>query len=94
MNALALWWFLIYMLLVGMAAGWLAWVVLGKGKALTKGGKPNWGLLFVLGIAGSFVGGLGSSLLFGDGLELRPSGMLGSFIGAVAVVAIYNAVKK
>jgi uncharacterized membrane protein YeaQ/YmgE (transglycosylase-associated protein family) len=87
-------WLLIYMLLVGMAAGWFAWVVLGKSKALTKGGKPNWGLLFMLGIAGSFVGGLGSSLLFGDGLELRPSGMLGSFIGAVAVVAIYNAVKK
>lgn len=94
MNALALWWFLIYMLLVGMAAGWFAWVVLGKRKALMKGRKPNWGLLFVLGIVGSFVGGMAASLLFGDGLVLRTSGMLGSFIGAVAVVAIYNAVEK
>jgi uncharacterized membrane protein YeaQ/YmgE (transglycosylase-associated protein family) len=94
MNALALWWFLIYMLLVGMAAGWLAWVVLGKSKALMKGRKPNWGLLLVLGVIGSFVGGMASSLLLGDGLALNPSGMIGSVLGAVAVAAIYVGVKR
>jgi uncharacterized membrane protein YeaQ/YmgE (transglycosylase-associated protein family) len=94
MNALALWWFLIYMLLVGMAAGWLAWVVLGKSKALTKDRKPNWGLILGLGIVGSFVGGMAASLLTGQGLALHPSGMIGSFLGAVAVLAIYVGVKK
>ena len=94
MNVVAVWWFLIYMLVVGMAAGWFAWVVLGRSKALMKGGKPNWGLLLLLGIAGSFVTGTAASLLFGDGLALHPSGMIGSILGAIVVVAIYVKVKK
>lgn len=87
---LTLWWALIYLFVVGMAAGWLAWVVLGKSKALSKGRKqPNWALLLPLGVAGSFVGGLALSLLSGDGLQLRASGMLASALGAIAVAAIY-----
>jgi uncharacterized membrane protein YeaQ/YmgE (transglycosylase-associated protein family) len=94
MNVVAVWWFLIYMLLVGMAAGWFAWVVLGRSKALMTEGKPNWGLLLVLGIVGSFVAGTGASLLLGDGFALHPSGMIGSILGAIIVVAIYARVKK
>ena len=36
---------------------------------------------------GSFVGGLLISLLSGDGLDLRPSGIIGSIVGAVIVTA-------
>jgi uncharacterized membrane protein YeaQ/YmgE (transglycosylase-associated protein family) len=44
-----------------------------------------------VGIAGSFVGGLVGSLLFGDGLELRPSGLVGSILGATVVLVVLNA---
>lgn len=94
MGGLALWWFLLYLLLVGMAAGWFAWVVLGRSKALTKDRKPNWALILGLGVVGSFVGGMGTSLLLGQGLQLQAGGMIASAIGAIAVVAVYLGVKK
>jgi uncharacterized membrane protein YeaQ/YmgE (transglycosylase-associated protein family) len=43
---------------------------------------------------GSFVGGLPGSLLFRDGLDLRPSGLVGSILGAVIVTAGWLAVKR
>ena len=39
------------------------------------------------GLLGSFVGGLLISLLSGDGLDLAPSGLIGSVAGAVLVTA-------
>ena len=90
----AVWGFLIYMLLIGMAAGWLAWVVLGRSKTLLRDRKPNWTLLLGLGVVGSFVGGLVGSLLLEGEIALRPSGMIASFLGALVVVAIYLAIKR
>jgi uncharacterized membrane protein YeaQ/YmgE (transglycosylase-associated protein family) len=86
--------FILFMFVVGMAAGWLAWVVLGKSKVLMRDRKPNYGLLTVLGVIGSFIGGAAVSLLAGEGFALLPSGMIGSFVGAMAAVAAYSAVKK
>lgn len=37
------------------------------------------------GLLGSFVGGLLVSLLAGEGLELQPTGIVGSIAGAVVV---------
>jgi uncharacterized membrane protein YeaQ/YmgE (transglycosylase-associated protein family) len=71
-------------IVLGMFAGWLANIVLGRGARPT-----NWGQLLVAGLVGSFVGGLLVSLLAGDGLELRPSGVIGSAVGAVVVLAIW-----
>jgi uncharacterized membrane protein YeaQ/YmgE (transglycosylase-associated protein family) len=90
----AVWGFLIYMLLIGMAAGWLAWVVLGRSKVLMRDRKPNWTVLLGLGVLGSFVGGLAGSLLLEGEIALRPSGMIASFLGALVVVAIYLAIKR
>ena len=90
----AVWGFLIYMLLIGMAAGWLAWVVLGRSKVLMRDRKPNWTVLLGLGVLGSFVGGLVGSLLLEGEIALRPSGMIASFLGALVVVAIYLAIKR
>lgn len=73
----------------GMAVGWLAQLLLG-----TKANQVDWGLALVAGLAGSFVGGLIFSLLAGDGLDLRPSGMIGSFLGAVIVTAGWQAIQK
>lgn len=69
----------------GMLIGWLAQLALGMGT------RPN-GQSLAAGVLGSFVGGLLVSLLAGDGLAVRPSGLIGTFVGAVIVVAIWNAV--
>jgi uncharacterized membrane protein YeaQ/YmgE (transglycosylase-associated protein family) len=71
----------------GFLVGWLAQLVLGMGS------KPN-GQTLIAGLAGSFVGGLLGSLIAGDGLNLRPSGLIGSFVGAVIVLAIWQAVSN
>ena len=81
---------LVYLLVVGMAAGWFAWIVLGKSRVLMRADKkPDYAALLGLGVAGSFIGGLGLSFLLGDGLTLRPSGMIASAVGSIVVVAIY-----
>ena len=46
------------------------------------------------GIVGSFVGGLLFSLIAGDGLAIEMSGLIGSIIGAIVILAIYRAVTK
>ncbi len=65
-------------LLVGAAAQFLV----GRSKE-----GIDWGLALAAGLLGSFVGGLLISLLSGDGLALRPSGVIGSIVGAAGVTA-------
>ena len=72
-------------LVLGLAAGWAAHLLVGHGEA-------NWAQLLAVGIAGSFVGGLLGSLIFGDGLALRPSGLIGSIVGATVVLLVVRAV--
>ena len=69
-------------ILFGMLAGAAAQLLLGKSS-----GGINWSLAFVAGLVGSFVGGLLISLVSGDGLSLRPSGIIGSIVGALIVTA-------
>ena len=69
----------------GFFAGWLAHLILGG-----RGRPAEWGPLLVAGLAGSFVGGLLGSLLAGDGLELKPSGIIGTVLGAVIVLALWD----
>lgn len=74
---------ILVLLAFGMLVGWLAQLFLGLGT------RPN-GQSLVAGVVGSFVGGLMLSLLAGDGLALRPSGLIGSFVGAVIVLAVWK----
>ena len=48
----------------------------------------------LLGIGGSFVGGLLFSLIAHEGFRLRPSGLIGSFVGALIVLIIWNVVSR
>ncbi|HSU74334.1 MAG TPA: GlsB/YeaQ/YmgE family stress response membrane protein [Terrabacter sp.] len=76
------------MILFGMLVGAAAQLILGRhGKGI------DWTLAFVAGLVGSFIGGLLASLLAGDGLQLRPSGILGSIVGAVIVTAAWRWVR-
>lgn len=69
---------ILFGMLVGAAAQW----ILGR-----SGPGVDWSLAVVAGLVGSFVGGMLLSLMSGDGLELRASGLLGSLVGALLVTA-------
>jgi uncharacterized membrane protein YeaQ/YmgE (transglycosylase-associated protein family) len=73
---------IIGILVFGMGIGALAQLILGR-----SGQGVNWGLALAAGLIGSFVGGLLISLIAGDGLKLRPSGIIGSIVGAIIVTA-------
>ncbi len=80
---------IIWFLVVGLLAGLIA-------RALMPG-KQAMGLLatLVLGIVGSFVGGfIGSLFTRGDWLELRPSGLIMSVVGAILVLFLYGWAQK
>lgn len=76
---------IIGLILFGMLVGAAAQLILGTSRK-----SVDWVLAFVNGLLGSFVGGLLSSLLSGDGLELRPSGLIGSLVGAILVTAVWQ----
>jgi uncharacterized membrane protein YeaQ/YmgE (transglycosylase-associated protein family) len=76
---------ILFIVVFGMAAGWVAQLILSRGT--------NWGEALVAGLVGSFVGGLVVSLLSGDGLEVRASGLIGSIGGAILVLLIWGAVR-
>jgi uncharacterized membrane protein YeaQ/YmgE (transglycosylase-associated protein family) len=69
----------------GIIVGWIAgWIT----------GTESWGKRIGYGLLGSFVGGLLASLIAGDGLNLRPSGIIGSIVGAVILMLIDRVVSK
>ena len=72
-------------ILFGMVVGAAAQLLLGR-----EGKSIDWTMAIVAGLVGSFVGGLLASLLSGDGIELRASGIIGSIVGAVIVTAIWR----
>ena len=81
--------FLLYLLIIGLVAGFLA-------RALVPGPDPmGIGGTIVLGILGSFIGGFLGWLLFGEDFDegaLQASGIIGSIIGAVIALLVYRAV--
>jgi uncharacterized membrane protein YeaQ/YmgE (transglycosylase-associated protein family) len=78
---------IIAIILLGMLAGAAAQLIFRDGK------RPiDWTVAIVVGLIGSFVGGLLISLISGDGIALRPSGIIGSIVGAVVVTGIYKLV--
>ena len=75
-------------IVLGIAAGWVAQ------KLLMSGHQTDWPLAFGTGIAGSFVGGMLGSLIAGDGLHIRMSGIIGSIIGAIIVLFLVMAWRR
>jgi uncharacterized membrane protein YeaQ/YmgE (transglycosylase-associated protein family) len=72
-------------ILFGMAIGAIAQFLLGR-----DGRGVDWGMALFAGLFGSFVGGLLVSLLAGDGLAFRPSGIIGSLAGAILVTLAWR----
>ncbi len=78
---------LLFILVWGMFAGWIAHLLVARNQPI------NWAELLVVGLAGSFLGGLLVSLVSGDGLALRPSGIIGSILGAVVLLTAWRAIR-
>lgn len=68
-----------------MMIGWLAQFILGR-----SAGTTDWAMALVAGLAGSFLGGLLGSLIAGDGLALKPSGVIGTIAGALIITAVWQ----
>ncbi len=81
-------WFIIVLLVVGLLAGALA-------RLLVPGDDPmGLGATWLLGVAGSFVGGFLGYLLFGSDIDdgaVQVSGVVGSVLGAIVVLVVYRA---
>jgi uncharacterized membrane protein YeaQ/YmgE (transglycosylase-associated protein family) len=79
------------LLAIGIVAGYLA-------RLLVPGPDPMSFLATIgLGIVGSVVGGFLGWLVFGKDLDegvLQASGIVGSIIGAVVVLILYNALGR
>jgi uncharacterized membrane protein YeaQ/YmgE (transglycosylase-associated protein family) len=81
-----MWW-----LIIGLVAGLLA-------RLLVPGRQPmGWLLTIGLGLLGSIVGGMISSVLFGTDSQdrgIQTSGLIMSTVGAVIVLSLYLMVAK
>jgi uncharacterized membrane protein YeaQ/YmgE (transglycosylase-associated protein family) len=83
--------FILVMLLIGLVAGFVARAVVPGDDSMSIGAT------IVLGIVGSFVGGLILDALFRNDAEdagFGPAGLIGSILGAIVVLLVYNAVTR
>ncbi len=78
------------LILLGMLAGGIAWLIVRGGGARSI----NWPEAFLAGVIGSLLGGLLTSVLAGDGIRLAPSGLIGSTLGAVLVLVVWEWLKR
>ena len=80
--------FILYLLIVGVVAGFLA-------RFLVPGPDPmSVGATIVLGVVGSFIGGFLGYVLFGVDFDeggIQAAGIFGSIVGAVIALLIYRA---
>jgi len=75
-------------IVIALVAGFIADYLVGRSRKYER-----WEL-FVVGLIGSFVGGAVFSFLDrGDFFTIRPSGLIGSIIGAIVVLIIYGPVR-
>ncbi len=78
--------FIITLIIIGAIAGFLARLIVPGKDSMSVPAT------ILLGIVGSFVGGFLASLIGrGDGSWLSTSGIIGSVIGAVIALLVYNA---
>ena len=80
--------------------GILGWIIIGLiagaiARWLMPGPDPmGWLGTILLGIVGSLVGGTLLNLLFGGGLELAASGIVGSIIGALIALWVWRRMRS
>ena len=72
-------------IVIGMVAGWAASLLIRHDM------HPNdWGALFIIGVAGSFIAGTVLNLAMGEGFKVRPGGIIGSVAVSCLLLWIYT----
>jgi uncharacterized membrane protein YeaQ/YmgE (transglycosylase-associated protein family) len=83
--------FILYLLVIGLIAGFIARLLVpGKDSMSVP-------MTMLIGIIGSFVGGLLGYLIFNVDIDegaLQASGIIGSIIGAVIVLLVYRRLNR
>lgn len=79
--------FILALILIGMVAGWVA------ERVVYPEWKIDWTEAFIVGLVGSFLGGIVANLIAGEGFAIHPAGLIGSIIGAIVVLAILKFVR-
>jgi uncharacterized membrane protein YeaQ/YmgE (transglycosylase-associated protein family) len=83
---------IVAMIVVGLIAGLLARAIMPGNDSM------GWIATIVLGIVGSFVGGLLASVLLHDNTantsDFHPTGIVGSVIGALIVLGIWHFARR
>ena len=75
-------------LLIGLVAGLIA-------RALVPGrDRMGIGGTLILGLVGSLLGGLIANMIAGRGMDFTPAGLIGSILGAVAVLLIGRSIRR
>ena len=80
--------FIIALLIIGLIAGFVARAVVPGDDSMSIGAT------ILLGIVGSFIGGFLADVLFrsdGEDMGFGPAGLLGSILGAIIALLVYNA---
>jgi uncharacterized membrane protein YeaQ/YmgE (transglycosylase-associated protein family) len=83
--------FILGLIIVGLIAGFVARAVVPGDDSMSVGAT------ILLGIVGSFIGGLIADALFrndADDIGLAPSGIIGSIVGAIIALLVYNAATR
>jgi uncharacterized membrane protein YeaQ/YmgE (transglycosylase-associated protein family) len=76
-------WSILAFIVIGMVAGWAAGLLV-RGEMHPR----DWGRLFLVGVAGSLIAGIVVNLIMGNGLKLRPGGVIGSIVVACLLLWI------
>lgn len=79
--------FILALIVIGMVAGGIA------SKVVYPEWKIDWTEAFVVGLGGSFLGGIVGNLIVGEGFSLSAAGLLGSTIMAIILLAIVKWVR-
>jgi uncharacterized membrane protein YeaQ/YmgE (transglycosylase-associated protein family) len=82
-------WSIMAFIVIGMVAGWLASFIVRRDRH-----PSDWGVLFLVGLAGSFAGGIVVNLLIGQGFTLQPGGLISSVAFACLFLWILTAVQR
>jgi uncharacterized membrane protein YeaQ/YmgE (transglycosylase-associated protein family) len=78
-------WTILIFIVIGMVAGWAASLLIRREKY-----PSDWGVLFIIGVAGSLIAGIVVNLLMGDGFKIRPGGIIGSIVMACILLWLYT----
>jgi uncharacterized membrane protein YeaQ/YmgE (transglycosylase-associated protein family) len=78
-------WTILIFIAIGMVAGWAASLLIRREKY-----PSDWGVLFIIGVAGSLIAGILVNLILGNGFKLAPGGIIGSIAVACVLLWLYT----